>query len=162
MDTNEIVTLQVVILSIQLMIMIMVTLLRYRKVDVSELLSLDSPQETLGVMDLPPTIPVNAKWFRQFKNQLRNQTTIDTQYRNGLLTLYTNNGPVTYSVDGWILRRIRSIPFKDLFIFLEQEVGHVTNGVKIHKSNTRRTAEWFRKRKRISPKLSYTDSQDDD
>lgn len=162
MDNGGILIIQLALVAIQLAFVLGVWLINRER---SRMLHENHPAVTDVEIDsgeLPITIPRNAKWFKQLKNQLRNQTTIDVQYRNGLLTVFTMEGPITYSVDGWILRRLKSIPYGDLFVFLEQELGHKPNGIKIRKSSTHRTPEWFRKRKRMSQKPQYGSGWDED
>lgn len=96
-------------------------------------------------------LPLNAKWVKVFKQQLRSQRFVDKQYRNGVLTLYVNDEHLEYSIDQWILRRLRSYSSNVIYSFLEVETGYVVKGIKISKSKTTRSKKWARKLKRVRP-----------
>lgn len=102
--------------------------------------------------DVPPTettLPLNAKWMKELKTQLKTQRFIDRKHRNGSLTIFTlEDNSVELSIDWWLLRRFKGVHRYDLYAFLEDHTGHTVKGIKTTRYRTFISYDQARKYKR--------------
>ena len=93
-------------------------------------------------------LPLNAKWMKVFKNQLRMQRFVDKKHRNGVLAIYTLSGNVELGIDWWVLRRMKSVNREDLYSFIEDHTGLTVRGISANRYRKFVSFEQAREHKR--------------
>lgn len=87
----------------------------------------------VSTLPLITNLPINAKWMKVLKEQLKSQRFVDKKHRNGVLTVFTLDGNVELAIDWWILRRFKGVHRYDLYTFLEDHTGLIVKGIKTHR-----------------------------